>query len=223
MVITTLITRCIMTVAWAAVIDGGSTMHPTAAGLSGSTTLPGLYQPRAPQRTVSGSIGSRTSAPTGGNTYRADRRLTEQTATRCIGNNDTAQDVVCTGGSVEVESFATVVVSDQDTCCTCPPGTTAVYGDENLAFRFRPDSITTAADGSLLWPAVEPAGLAFTMTRLEEPHEHHDETEADAYYLVGNASEPSRNLPADFLPGLLWEHGEDAGYDQGMRAHIIGC
>ena len=128
------------------------------------------------------------------------------------------------GGSEPVGNFAATLGSDQDSCCTCPAGTTAVYGDENLAFRFRPENITTAADGSVRWPAIEPPGLAFTMTRYEEPPEHYDPSEAATYYSAGNASEPTRVLPAsDVIPGLLWDHGEgadgvDVAYDQGAFA-----
>eukprot|EP01046_Picozoa_sp_COSAG06_P058252 COSAG06_NODE_11632_length_1483_cov_1.508671_1_plen_293_part_10 len=40
--------------------------------------------------------------------------------------------------------------------------------DEALGFRFRSSGITTDADGSLLWNAEEPTGLAFFMTRLDD-------------------------------------------------------
>jgi hypothetical protein len=51
-------------------------------------------------------------------------------------------------------------------CCTCPPGTVTNYADESLAFRFRADGITHD-NGSLVWNAVAPSGLAFTILRAD--------------------------------------------------------
>ena len=72
----------------------------------------------------------------------------------CTGNRNASEDVACAGGGVLVANAGATVGSDQDSCCMCPAGTTTAYADEKLAFRFRPNSITRAPDGSLLWPAA---------------------------------------------------------------------
>ena len=198
-----------------------ATACATAIDASGSGNHTDHQAPALPVAPARSSKRDRAGAPAGrwlaaapgGSAPQQTRQL--QTAVACVGNSDTALDIACTGGSVALEDAANVLDLDEDSCCSCPPGTTDIYRDENLAFRFRPRSITTAEDGSLLWPAVEPPELAFTMTRYVEPPEFYDRGEAEEYYLAGNASEPSRELPADFLPGLLWEHGPDARYDQG--------
>ena len=206
--------------AWVVLVAG---VCSAGAGPAGIRTLPGLPPYRVSPEVPGRPAGARSShppprAPSG---VQSSRKL--QAATKCAGNIDPAQNVVCMGGSVAVDNGEAVFGSDQDTCCMCSPGTTAAYGDENLAFRFRPDSITTADDGSLLWPAVEPPELAFTMTRYDDPPQFHDATEAATYYTIGNASEPSRDLPSGFLPGLMWEYGEHASYDQGSGRHRCTC
>ena len=101
-----------------------------------------------------------------------------------------------------IENAASTLGSDRASCCVCSPGTTAAYADEALALRFRSDGITRAVDGSLVWNADVPeSGLAFTMTRFEEPHSHYDQDEQATYYL-GNYTEPRTELPTGSLSGL---------------------
>lgn len=216
----------IMAAASCAAVRGGSSgTRVCPGGTAGTPSLPGLPPCQWVQERAAGrSTGSRAPAPAssvwGGNASHTQQLRQLQATTPCAGNSDDGHDVTCTGDSVAVDNASSIIGSDQDTCCTCPPGSTGIYGDENLAFRFRPDGITTGGDGSLVWSASEPPGLAFTMTRLEEPHENYDEFDADTYYMSGNATEPSRITEVDgLLPGLRWDDGVGATYDQGARAH----
>eukprot|EP01046_Picozoa_sp_COSAG06_P022113 COSAG06_NODE_1694_length_8699_cov_57.094767_1_plen_2376_part_10 len=68
-------------------------------------------------------------------------------------------NVTCDPGQVHA--------TNASACCTCPPGTVTNYADESLAFRFRADDITHDSNGSLVWNAAVPSGLAFTATQAD--------------------------------------------------------
>jgi hypothetical protein len=80
--------------------------------------------------------------------------------------------VSCAGGTVLVANASTTAGGDAATCCACPAGTTMAYADEFLGFRFQADGITRDSNGSLVWSAAAPGGLAFVMNRtiVEEWH-----------------------------------------------------
>jgi hypothetical protein len=104
---------------------------------------------------------------------------------------------------------------------TCPPGTTSVYSDEALAFRFRSDGITRAADGSLLWNATTPPLLAFTMTR---PEDEYYPLASETDYQGDNAtmfSEPATIVPSGVYPGLHFESPESARLARGQESTYI--
>lgn len=141
-----------------------------------------------------------------------DMRRLQGSLANCSGNSNAGLDVLCAAaGMVPVANTASTLGSNQSGCCTCPDGTSAAYGDEALAFRFRSEGITTSAeDGSLRWDAAVPSGLAFTMSRPPDPGA------TQSWYTGLNFSEPSRVVPPGVAAGV---HFEPSATDQIMYSN----
>lgn len=100
---------------------------------------------------------------------------------------------------------------------SCPPGTTASYGDETLAFRFRSEDITEDDDGPR-WNAAFPLGLAFTSQRPVDPVA--DETgQPVGTYSYWNITAPSLTPPPGVAAGVHFESGGRSTYDQMMLSN----
>jgi hypothetical protein len=142
------------------------------------------------------------------------RQLQQQSGGMCSGNSDPSLDVSCLGGASLVTDAASTTGSDPATCCICPAGTTATYADEALAFRFQADGIMQDSDGSLVWNAATPSGLAFVTARTivngsSEPmeqsgHGWFDFPSAAPAVIDGDA----QGLPAGLMFSLVPEHAE---------------
>lgn len=135
------------------------------------------------------------------------RRLQAQT---CSGNNAASDDVICGRGAALVADAVSTPGSTAAECCTCAPGKSTVYNTESLAFQFRADGITTSIDGSLLWNAAVPSGLAFTTSRPEDS----ENPEGDER---GNFTIPAAVSATGSVPvGIHFDAEPDASFDQSM-------
>ena len=127
----------------------------------------------------------------------------------------------------------------------CPVGTAQKYDDGALAVRFASDKIYATSDGLPRWNATVPEELAltskhpsklplrvvitlcgtfltdrscFAVDRPMERAEDYDPVVVEDWWL-GAYSAPSRTVPAGQLPGLHFEDGPDAPFNQVMYAN----
>lgn len=140
--------------------------------------------------------------------------------TTCTGNAQSAHDVICPPGQTLVLNAALVFAATQAECCACPAGTTSAYNDESLAFRFRADGLSYVEDGTVVWNAEEPAGLAFTQVKPVGTH-----GESWAHFPVNHTRVPlslSIDTRPDLVAGVHFNNPDDQHIMFANRRLVFG-